>query len=110
MSTVNWTFRLTCKGVFTLTEAETEAESDKKWVEWDCVEVVILTETDTVTDVNGFKTHFIGLGLCLCQCECTIKLNSRNVNEYPSSKFRQTTVFSWMRYSVWTEVYSDCFA
>ena len=46
-------------GVFTLTE------TDKKWVLWDCVEVFILTGTDTVTDANGFQTHFIGLGLGL---------------------------------------------
>ena len=31
------------------------------------VEVFILTEIDTVTDVNGFQTHFIGLGLCFCR-------------------------------------------
>ena len=35
------------------------------------VEVFILTEIDTVTDVNGFQTHFIGL--CLCQCERTMR-------------------------------------
>ena len=46
--------------MFTLTETET----DKKWVVWDCVEVFTLTETDTMTDVSGFQTHFIGLGLC----------------------------------------------
>ena len=44
--------------------AKAETETDKKWVVWDCVEVFILTETDTVTDVNGFQTRFIGLGLC----------------------------------------------
>ena len=53
------------KGVFTLTETETE--TDKKWVVWDCVEVFILTETDTVTDVNRLQTHFIGIGLCRCE-------------------------------------------
>ena len=51
--------------MFTLTEAETE--TDRKWVVWNCVEVFILTETDTVIDVNGFKTHIIGLGLCRCE-------------------------------------------
>ena len=51
--------------MFTLIETET----DKKWVVWDCVEVFILTETDTMTDVNEFQTHFIGIGLCFCQCE-----------------------------------------
>ena len=25
------------------------------------------TETDTVTDVNGFQTHLIGLVLCQCE-------------------------------------------
>ena len=45
---------------------------------------IVWTETNTVTDVNGFQTHFIslglgpglslGLGLCLCQCERTIKM------------------------------------
>ena len=54
--------------MFTLTETET----DKKWVVWDCVEVFILTETDTVTYVNRFQTHFVGLGLCLCQCEAPL--------------------------------------
>ena len=54
--------------MFTLTETET----DKKWVVSDCVEVFILTETDTVTDVNEFQTHFIGLGLCFFQCEHTL--------------------------------------
>ena len=40
------------------------------------MEVFILTETDTVTDVNGFQTHFIGLslGFCLCQYERTISI------------------------------------
>ena len=47
------------KGVFTRTEADTE--TDKKWVGWDSVEV--LTKTDTVTNVNGFQTHFIGLSI-----------------------------------------------
>ena len=42
-------------GIFTLTETET----DKKWVVWDCVEVFILTETDTVTDANGFQTYLL---------------------------------------------------
>ena len=70
----------TLQGVFTLTDVktETESETDKKWVVWDCVEVFILTETDTLTDVNGFQTNFIGLNLgiaiCLCQCERTISL------------------------------------
>ena len=54
------------KGVFTPTETETE--TDKKWVVLDCVEVFILTETET--DVNGFQTHFIGLSLG--QCEHTL--------------------------------------
>ena len=62
------------KGVFTLTETETGTgtETDKKWVVWDCVEVLILTETDTVTDVIRFQTHSIGLGFGLCRCERTI--------------------------------------
>ena len=70
----------TLQGVFTLTDVKTktESETDKKWVVWDCVEVFILTETDTLTDVNGFQTYFIGLnlgiGICLCQCERTISL------------------------------------
>ena len=51
------------KGVFTLTETET----DKKWVVWDCVEVLTLTETDTMTNASGFQTHFVGLGLCQCE-------------------------------------------
>ena len=40
------------------------------------MEVFILTETDTVTDVNGFQTHFIALSLGLCQCERTNWVNS----------------------------------
>ena len=32
----------------------------------------VLTETDTVTDVNGFQTHFISLSLGLYQYECII--------------------------------------
>ena len=57
--------------MFTLaeTETETETEIDKRWVVWDCVAVFILTETERVTDVNGFQTHFTGLGFGLCQCE-----------------------------------------
>ena len=41
---------------------------------------IVWTETDTLTDVNGFQTHFNGLGLgpglglCLCQCELTTKM------------------------------------
>ena len=53
--------------MFTLTETETKTETDKKWVVWDCVEVFTLTEAHTVTDANGFQTHFIGLGLCQCE-------------------------------------------
>ena len=70
----------TLQGVFTLTDVKTktESETDTKWVVWDCVEVFILIERDTLTDVNGFQTHFIGLnlgiGICLCQCERTISL------------------------------------
>ena len=68
--------RVTGNGVFRLTEIE--CETDKKWVVWECVEMFLLTKTDTKTDVNGFQTHFIGLGhgirLCLCQYGRTINL------------------------------------
>ena len=36
------------------------------------MEVFTLTEIDTVTDANGFQTHYIGLGLDLCQYEHTL--------------------------------------
>ena len=36
----------------------------------------ILTETDTVTDVNGLQTHFIGLGVCQCERITTLCTNS----------------------------------
>ena len=40
-------------------------------------------ETDTVTDVNGFQTHFIGLsiGICLCQCERTISIPAETTSD-----------------------------
>ena len=34
--------------------------------------------TDTVTDVSGFQTHFIGIGLC--QCESTLTLTTAGVD------------------------------
>ena len=34
---------------------EVETETDKKWVVPDCAEVLILTETNTVTNANGFQ-------------------------------------------------------
>ena len=56
------------KGVFTLTQPETETGTNKKWVGYDYVEVFTLNKTDTVTDANRFQTHFIGLSLGLGLC------------------------------------------
>ena len=39
------------------------------------MEVFTLTETDTVTDINGFQTHFISIGLGPCQCEHILTSN-----------------------------------
>ena len=58
-----------CGGVHT----DRDLHSDRcQWVVWDCVEVFTLTETYTVTDANGFQTHFIGFGLCQCEHTLTI--------------------------------------
>ena len=53
--------RIRFKRVFTLTE--TKGETDKKWVVWDCVEVFILTETDTVTNVNGWVSNPVSVSV-----------------------------------------------
>ena len=63
-----------------------DTDTDKKWVEQNCVGVFILadtvtgTDTNTDTDANGLQTHFVGVGVCVgaCvgvgQCEHTIML------------------------------------
>ena len=46
--------------MFTLTETETDMETNKKWLVWNSVEVFILHWD---TDAIGYCSHF--LGLCL---------------------------------------------
>ena len=53
-------------GVFTLPDTDADTDTDKKWVVENCVEVLILANTGTVTDANtdtdaiGF--HCVGVG------------------------------------------------
>ena len=73
--------------------SQTETENDKKWVVWDCAQVITLTKTETTTNVNGFHTPFIGL----CQCEHTLIVHEQYIRWEGSITAWMMLVPGWLR-------------
>ena len=84
--------------MFTLSDTETDTETDKKWVVKNCVGGSV--HTAPTQQCHWVLLQFVGIGVCVCvgvgQCECTIidfAEPIRSVSTLPSVVNNQIIVF-----------------